>query len=142
MKEKEMSNTKILVVDDEASVLKIIEDTLQQYDLTTETSPLKAVEIIQKEQFDIFIVDYQMPQINGIELLEEIKSVNSGRIYISIFCTAYGTIHLFKTELVEGLFDFFLEKPYEIDVMRETIQKALLSLQRIRSVEEQQVKNP
>ena len=136
-----MNRTRILAVDDEPGVLKIIENNLQQYNLTTETSALKAVEIIQKQQFDIFIIDYQMPQVNGIELLEEIKSVNLGRLYISIFCTAYGTIHLFKTELVEGLFDFYLEKPFEIDVIQETIQKALLSLQRIRSVEEQQVRN-
>ena len=136
-----MNKIKILAVDDEHSVLKIIENYLQQYNLTTEISSFKALDIIQKEQFDIFIIDYQMPQINGIELLEEIKRVNSGRLYISIFCTAYGTIHLFKTELVEGLFDFFIEKPFVIDVMWETIQKALLSLQRIQSVELQQVRN-
>lgn len=132
-----MDKIKILAVDDEPGVLRFIGDNLQQYNLTIETSPLKAIEIIQKELFDLFIVDYQMPQVNGIELLEEIKRLYLGRHYMSIFCTAYGTIHLFKTELVEGLYDFYVEKPINSDVMRETVQRSIITLERIRSIESQ-----
>ncbi|MBN2440678.1 MAG: response regulator [Spirochaetales bacterium] len=106
-----MNNTRILAVDDEPGVLKFITENLRHYNLTTEISAMKALEIIQNEVFDIFIVDYQMPLVNGIELLEEIKRIYLGKHYMSILCTAYGTIHLFKAELVEGLYEFYLEKP-------------------------------
>lgn len=113
-----MEKIKILAVDDEAGILAIIADTLfnttigtlrsrdvcRDYDITTETSSLKALEILEEKKFDIFIIDYQMPQVNGIELLEEIKRIYFDRHYVSILCTAYGTIHLFKSELVKGLF--------------------------------------
>ena len=136
-----MNNHKILVVDDEPNVLKFIADTLQTYDLIMETSSFKAIEIMQIDRFDIFIVDYQMPQINGIELLEEIKRINLGRHYMSIFCTAYGTIHLFKTELVEGLYDFYVEKPINSDILLQTVQRAVISLERIRSIEKPAIKS-
>ena len=61
---------KILAVDDEEYVLNAIKPLCLDHDLEIETLPLKAIERINKEKFDIFIIDYQMPHINGIELLE------------------------------------------------------------------------
>ena len=83
----------------------------------------------------LVIIDYQMPQVNGIELLEEIQRVYSGKQYIGIFCTAYGTIHLFKSELVKGLFQFYIEKPFEIDVFKQTVARAIVTFQRMQPVE-------
>ncbi|MBN2443516.1 MAG: hypothetical protein JXJ04_19305, partial [Spirochaetales bacterium] len=67
--------------------------------------------------------------------------INLGRHYMSIFCTAYGTIHLFKTELVEGLYDFYVEKPINDDILLETVQRAVISLERIRSIEKPAIKS-
>ena len=87
--------------------------------------PLKAIERINKKKYDVFIIYYQMPHINGIELLEEIKDVYADRKYVSIFCTAYGTMHLFKEEQCERLFDFFVEKPVESETFKKALQKAI-----------------
>lgn len=134
-----MDKIKILAVDDEESVLKIIKEFYHRHDLTTETSSLKAAQIIQKEEFDIVIVDYQMPQLNGIELLEKIKEVYKDRKYVSIFCTAYGTIHLFKAELVRGLFNYFIEKPFNYNSLKEIMKKSFLRLGKIKNNGKQQV---
>ena len=129
----------ILAVDDEAGVLKIIANTFQDYNITTETSSLKALEILEMKKFDIFIVDYQMPQVNGIELLEEIKRIYYDKQYVSILATAYGTIHLFKSEFVQGLFRYYIEKPFNIDFLKDTIKRAITTLERIRTGEEQKI---
>ena len=49
-----MNKIKILAVDDEPGVLKIIKENFKDYDLITETSSVNAREIIQNEHFDIF----------------------------------------------------------------------------------------
>ena len=123
-----MNKLKILAVDDEQDVLAVIKQCCHDYDVATETLPLKAVERINKENFDIIIVDYQMPKINGIELLEEIKEVCADRKYVSIFCTAYGTIYLFEEERSRGLFDLFIEKPFVMDKFKKALQKAMTIL--------------
>ena len=97
-----MEKLKILVVDDEKNVLNIIKELLQDdYNITTETSSLKAAELIEQEKFDIYIIDYQMfsSELNGIELLEVIRDEYSKKEYMAILCTAAGTTYLFKQEL-------------------------------------------
>jgi DNA-binding NtrC family response regulator len=120
-----MNKLRILAVDDEQKVLNAIKEFCHDYDVITETRPLKASERINRENFDIFIVDYQMPVINGIELLKEIKEVYADRKYVSIFCTASGTLYLFEEERSMGLFDFFLEKPFQADKFKKVLQKAV-----------------
>lgn len=128
-----MNNIKILVVDDEEGVLEIFTDIFHHYDITTESSPRKAIELLRMQPYDIFIVDYQMPVINGIELLETIKEEYNNRNYVSIFCTAYGTIHLFKNELISGLFNFFVEKPFEVDLLSDVVKRAVVTLEHMKS---------
>ena len=136
-----MNKTKILAVDDEAGVLNIIAHVFREYNIIVETSSLKALEIVESKKFDIFIIDYQMPQVNGIEFLEEIKRLYSGEHYVSILCTAYGTIHLFKPEFVQGLFRYYIEKPFNIDVLKDTVKRAIVTFERIQSSEEYRVIN-
>lgn len=125
-----MDKLKILAVDDERHVLNVIETVCRHHAVTTETSSIKAVEIMKKEEFDIFIIDYQMPGLNGIELLEKIKKEYEDKLYVSILCTAYGTIYLFKEELIRGLFTYFVEKPFKSEGVRKVLHKAIVELGR------------
>ena len=136
-----MDKIKILAVDDEEGVLNVIKNVCRNHEITTESSSLKASELIKKEKFDIFIIDYQMPNLDGIELLEEIQELYEDSQYVSIFCTAYGTIHLFKDELCNGLFSYFIEKPFEVDILKEIMKKSILKLGIMRSSEKQQIHN-
>lgn len=128
-----MKKIRILAVDDEIRVLNIIKNILRNNEITIETSSYKAAELIRQKEFDIFIVDYQMPEYNGIELLEEIQKEYRNKEYVSIFLTASGTIYLFKEEIRANLFDFFLEKPFEIDDFRKVFDNAVLKLGRKRN---------
>lgn len=128
-----MEKIRILAVDDEVEVLNRIKNTLHEYDVITETSSLKASELIRKDKYDLFIVDYQMPHVDGIELLEEIQHRYRNEPYIGIFCTAYGTIHLFKEEILDGLFTFYLEKPYEVEDLKYIVNKSIHKLEEMRN---------
>lgn len=127
-----MDKLRILAVDDEKHVLDVIGTVCRHHAVTMEISSIKAAEVIKKEEFDIFIIDYQMPGLNGIELLEEIKKEYKDKLYVSILCTAYGTIYLFKEELIRGLFTFFIEKPFEAEEVKKILEKAIVELGRIR----------
>jgi CheY-like chemotaxis protein len=130
-----MDKVKILVVDDEEYVLQMIECVCRHYSITLETSPLKALECIKEELFDIFIIDYQMPGMTGIELLEEIRKEYKNRPYVAVLSTAYGTISLFREELIRGLFFFFLEKPFKPESVKQVLHKAVAGLKKIKENE-------
>ena len=111
----------------------MITENLQDYDLTIEASSTQALHFIQNKHYDIFIVDFQMPVMDGIALLEKIKQEYTDKKYVAILCTAYGTVHLFKRELVQGLFTFFLEKPFETTSLKQVVMKAVVTLEKRRA---------
>ena len=123
-----MDKVKILCVDDEENVLKLYKELFRNHEIITETSSVGAAELIKSENFDIFIVDYQMAGMNGIDLLKKIKEEYKNKDYVLLLATAYGTIHLFKSELVNGLFDYFIEKPFELQAIKKIISKAFINL--------------
>ena len=125
-----MDKIKILAVDDEESVLGAIENICQEdhLDLTTETSPFKAVTILKYEIFDIFIAGYQTSGMNGIDLLKRVKQLYREDSYIPILCTAYGTIQLFREEQRQMVFHYFIEKPIDIVIAKRILGKAVLGV--------------
>lgn len=73
-----MPNIKILVVDDEKVILLAFKAVLEKegYYVKIATNGNTAVEILRSEPFDIIYTDLIMPGMNGIELIEEIKSIS------------------------------------------------------------------
>ena len=76
-----MNELKILVVDDEETVLFNIKYALKEYNVVIESSPIEAVRLIEHTHFDIILTDYYMPMMNGIELLEEVKEIYKKKPY-------------------------------------------------------------
>ena len=123
-----MDKIRILVVDDEEQNLKVINYLLRNYKTTTEKSALKSVELIKKNKYDIYIIDYIMPDMDGLNLLKKIQSFCKKEKYICIFCTAVGTSYMFQEEKKAGLFTYILEKPYDISQFTELIKKVVVEL--------------
>ncbi len=57
-------------------------------EIVSETSSLKASEIVEKSAFDLFIIDYLMDELNGLELIEKIKSTSLNKDRKCILLTA------------------------------------------------------
>jgi len=71
-----MSKAKILVVDDESGVRELVGDVLELegYDVTIAVDGLDALGQIRKQKFDLYVLDINMPKIDGLVLLEKVRS--------------------------------------------------------------------
>lgn len=116
---------KILIVDDEKDMLTLLkrivaEDT--EYAVTTETSPLKALDRCKNQTFDMVITDLKMPQMDGIRLLDELKKINP-EISVVVM-TAYGTIETAVEATRKGAYDY-ITKPFRRERILLTIGKVM-----------------
>ena len=68
---------KILIVDDEHSILEPLEEMLkgEGYRVRTFDNPIKALELLQTQEFDLAIFDIKMPEMNGYELLQASRAI-------------------------------------------------------------------
>jgi len=76
---------KILYVDDSSFFLKVVKKYLEEagYDAATEISSVKALELVQSGEFDLLLVDLEMPEINGFQFIQKVKE-NPNLAHISI----------------------------------------------------------
>jgi DNA-binding NtrC family response regulator len=123
---------RILIVDDEPDMLKLLNMVLKEktsYEVTTTNNPLEALELVKKGIFDVVIADLKMPGLDGLQLLEEIKKSNEDTPVIII--TAYGTEEAANETIQKGGFDF-ITKPFRKEQILFTIEKAIkwLNVQR------------
>lgn len=116
---------KILIVDDEPDMLKLLSMILKErtpYEVTTTNNPVEAVELAKKGDYDLVITDLKMPGLDGLQLLEEVKKRDEDVPVIII--TAYGTIDAAQEAIEKGGFDF-ITKPFKKEQILFTIEKAL-----------------
>ena len=124
----------ILVVDDEPEMRLALFHALSSsgYTVTTASCGFEALKKLEKQTYDMVITDVKMPDINGIEILKEIKKRTPQTKVVMI--TAYGTVESAVEAMKEGAFDFLL-KPFSLQVLEKIVKKAVLSptLQKKRS---------
>ena len=119
-------NEKILVVDDEESIVYMTKRRLELlgYQVTTKTSSIDALELFrsQPDQFDLVITDQTMPGLTGEQLAKELLSIRPG--FPIILCTGYSSkIDAEKADFV-GIRDFIM-KPVERSELANTVRRIL-----------------
>ncbi|MBX9852823.1 MAG: response regulator [Cytophagaceae bacterium] len=116
----------ILYVDDEVYNLnsfKAYFRTEKQYRVYTCTSGKEGLDILEHNDIDIVIADQKMPDMSGIEFLEEADNKNS--IQIKIVVTAHRNINAVIQAFNKGLIFEYHEKPWHWDDIKSSIEKAL-----------------
>ena len=108
------SEIKILIVDDDNSTLKMLEEFLLEegYCVLTASDGLEAVKTIQKEDLDIILTDLRMPGIGGIEVLKAAKKVNQC-VHV-VIVTGYASLDTALQAIKEGAYDY-ITKPFMLD---------------------------
>ena len=116
--------SKILVVDDDPSLHQVIEGALADdgHTLLHATDPRKGLEILAREKVDLALIDYVMPEMDGIELIDNLRRDHPELKTIMI--TAYGTPDAVLGALRKQVCDF-LVKPFSIADLRAAINGAL-----------------
>ncbi|MDR0260074.1 MAG: sigma-54 dependent transcriptional regulator [Comamonas sp.] len=121
-------NTTVLVVDDEPDLRTLYELTLlrEGYRVFTAGSVQEARAQLQQRRFDILITDMRLPDGQGMELLQDLRS--QGRSERAIVMTAYGSADNAVAALREGAFDY-LTKPVDLKQFRQVVASASQGLQ-------------
>lgn len=103
---------KILVVDDDQNILKVIKLRLEanNYRVATTLQAEAAVKIAKNKIFDLALVDFKLASKNGIELMEELHQIDPEMPIIIL--TAYGTIKNAVQAMKKGAYNY-LTKPFD-----------------------------
>lgn len=115
---------RILVVDDEPSITEIMKIVLQDanYWVKTANSGFEALEILQKDSFDLVITDLRMPKMDGLELFEKVREFNSDIEFIVI--SAYSDVKKAVRAIRIGVYDY-LQKDFSIEELLATVRKTI-----------------
>ncbi len=116
----------ILIVDDDVSLTKILREELSEvgYEVEVINDSSEALNRLQNEFYDLILLDLKMPEVDGFEILKDLRSKEyPGKI---IVMTAYADVENAVQAKKLGA-DDFLPKPYDLDELLITIQKVLHS---------------
>jgi two-component system NtrC family response regulator len=116
----------VLIVDDEKNYPLILSAVLQDvgYETLTANSGMEALEILNHANADVDLVltDMKMPVMDGIELLEKIKTINSHLPVMMM--TAYGTVEKAVEAMQKGAYNYIL-KPFDNEGLIIFVKKAI-----------------
>ena len=120
----EMQKKKVLVVDDEHEILRIIDDLLTRngYHVDTATTCEKALKLFGENEYNTILSDIRMPQKSGIDLLEVVSKSNPELPVVIM--TGYASIETAIDALKQGAFDY-LTKPLDYQKLKSIIAHAV-----------------
>jgi CheY-like chemotaxis protein len=113
---------RVLLVDDEKDIVEVIQDRLEAYGFTVVTAGtgVEALKALSTDTFDGVFLDVKMPEMGGIEALEQIRKINKEIPVIII--TSSSTRESAIEALAKGANDFVL-KPFEWQELKAKIEK-------------------
>ena len=120
----ESLSSNILVVDDDADIREVLGDRLESlgYRVSAAENAKAGLELLERQNPQLVLLDIEMPDMNGIDMLREIRRREHDVTVVMI--TAYGTIERAVEAMKEGALDF-IPKPFEPDHVALIVAKAL-----------------
>ena len=124
MMEKHETVVRVLVADDDEVFLEILAETVEQANAAVELAPdgLAALEQLSADDFDILITDLNMPRMDGLTLLRQVRT-----FYPHILCiliTGFGSLESAIQALRLGAYDY-IQKPFMMEQVGVTIRNAV-----------------
>jgi len=126
---------KILIVDDNPEVLKLIASILEtnEYEVETVSMGESAIKKLESNDYDMVLTDLMMPDIDGMQVLEHVKSKASRTMCIIL--TGHGTIKSSVKAIKKGAFDY-ITKPVSPSELLIIVEKAL----KFKNLEEENIR--
>lgn len=122
----------LLLIDDHAELLEFIaEDLMEDYNITKHSNGLEAYNAFEHENFDLIISDVMMPDMDGFEFCQKVKTNMSLAHIPIILLTAKNTIES-KIQGLEYGADAYIEKPFSLAFLRAQIASLLKNRSRIK----------
>ena len=112
---------KLLVADDDPTLREELAALLREdeHEVITAADGGEALRIVERESFDVALLDLRMPKATGLDVLRRLRVVRPDTAVVMI--TGEGTIDAAVEAMKGGAVDF-VEKPYEIEALRRTLQ--------------------
>ncbi|MCK5011892.1 MAG: sigma-54-dependent Fis family transcriptional regulator, partial [Deltaproteobacteria bacterium] len=114
----------MLVVEDDKATRDTIVDLLSEtgYEVESAKNGEEAIKMVQEYAFNMVITDLKMPKGDGIQVLEQVKKIDSQTIVI--ICTGYGTVDTAVKAMKLGAFEY-ITKPIKVEEIKLVVQRAL-----------------
>ncbi len=117
---------KILIIEDEASIrrvlVKILTEENDTYEVTEAEDGLEGTELIKDKDFDLVLCDIKMPKMDGVEVLESIKKIKPETPIVMI--SGHGDLDTAVNTMRMGAFDY-ISKPPDLNRLLNTVRIAL-----------------
>ena len=119
-----MASRRILIVEDERDIRDVIVECLRPIEIQIDVADngLEALSLIRQCDYHLVLSDINMPKMNGIELLENVRQI--GKKPPFIYLTAYGDKERTLEALRLGAFDF-VEKPFHPETLLGVVKRGI-----------------
>lgn len=121
-----MSDRRILVVEDNPKNLKLVSDVLVHwgYEVLVATSGEDGVRLAKQEQPDLVLMDLQLPGIDGVEALQQIRS-GPGQTAVRVVAVTAFAMNDDRDRALRSGFDGYIEKPISVRDLQHQVQHFL-----------------
>ena len=118
-----MNQLHVLVVDDDSAVRDVLQEALTQeeYSVSTAEDGAAAIQAVKDSVVHIVITDFQLPHIDGLEIIDRLAKLDAK--IIPIMMTGFGTIETAVRAMKSGAFDF-ITKPFDLEAVAVVVRKA------------------
>jgi DNA-binding NtrC family response regulator len=132
-----MGKPTILCVDDEPLILTALQRDLdtKAHRILTAGSAAEALAILEREDVYVLLADCHMAEMSGLELMTAVRS--SHPLLVRVMLTGFADTQTAIAAINDGQVYRFLEKPWQRDILRETIDRSIAQAERLRSVKKE-----
>jgi len=111
-----------LVIDDSKPIRSILTDILvkQGFDVEVATNGLEAIELVKKEKIDLALVDWNMPEMNGLEFVQEVRKNNTYKNMLLMMVTTETALEKVADALEAGANEYVM-KPFTKEIIIEKL---------------------
>lgn len=129
MNTKSKPIARILIVDDEPDITHLFDNFLSSlgYDVTAAITPESAIEVFEREIFDVAVLDINMPRISGLKLLEQFKQTSPELIVIMV--SAIQDTEIVVKCIQHGAYDYLAKPIIDLNQLQIRISRGLTEKQ-------------
>jgi signal transduction histidine kinase len=119
-----LDKEKVLVIDDEESVVTALSEFLSAhgYDVQTAVNSRQALGLVHEHKFTVVISDLRLPDMNGVELLEQV--IDSDPDTVFIIMTGFASVQSAVDAMKKGAYDYVV-KPFSLYELENTVRHGL-----------------
>jgi DNA-binding NtrC family response regulator len=118
-----LKKMKILIADDDKNLRKVLANELADagYEVAQTDNGIKAIQLLEKDDYDVLLLDLNMPGMSGMEILKNIREIDIPAEVIIL--TAYATVSTAVEAMKNGAYDY-LTKPFQREELITAIERA------------------